>query len=154
MQSRAATPATLAALGQTGLALLVIFAASHVFVGQLEVIGPALGLSPQLVALLLSPIATELPETMNAVIWVRQGKYRLALANISGAMMVQATVPTALGLIFTPWLLGHALLISAGVTAVAILTMMVAFGRGHISRRLLAAMGLFYLVFIVGLLAV
>jgi Ca2+/Na+ antiporter len=54
-------------------------------------------------ALLLSPVATELLETMNALIWVRQGKERLALANISGAMMVQATVPSALGLFFTPW---------------------------------------------------
>jgi len=45
-----------------------------------------------LLALLLSPIATELPETLNAIIWVRQGKHRLALANISGAMMIQATV--------------------------------------------------------------
>jgi cation:H+ antiporter len=29
-----------------------------------------------------------MPKTMNAVIWVRQGKERLALANISGAMMI------------------------------------------------------------------
>jgi cation:H+ antiporter len=50
------------------------------------------GLRPQLVALLFSPIATELPETMNAITWVRQGKHRLALGNISGAMMIYATV--------------------------------------------------------------
>ena len=37
-------------------------------------LAPALGLPPQLLALLLSPIATELPEILNAVIWVRQGK--------------------------------------------------------------------------------
>ena len=52
----------------------VIFFASQLFVHQLEAVGPWLGLSPQLVALLLSPIATELPEILNAVIWVRQGK--------------------------------------------------------------------------------
>lgn len=39
---------------------------------------------------------------MNAFIWVRQGKKRLALANISGAMMIQATIPTAFGLFYTP----------------------------------------------------
>lgn len=153
LQPKAGTPATAVALLQTGLALVVIFLASREFVGQLGVIGPALGLHPQLVALLLSPIATELPETMNAIIWVRQGKYRLALANISGAMMIQATIPTAFGLFFTPWLLGHELLISAGVTAAAILTMLVAFSRGVISRRMLAGMGLFYVAF-VGLLLV
>ncbi|MGF2075800.1 hypothetical protein, partial [Enterococcus casseliflavus] len=85
-------------------ALIVIFAASRLFVSQIEGLGPQLGIPPQLLALFLSPIATELPETLNAIIWVRQGKYRLALANISGAMMIQATIPTALGLFFTPWL--------------------------------------------------
>ncbi|QJU58961.1 sodium:calcium antiporter [Sphingomonas sp. AP4-R1] len=154
LQPKAAEPRTSLALLQTGLALVVIFLASRTFVAQLGVIGPALGLHPQLVALLLSPIATELPETMNAIIWVRQGKYRLALANISGAMMIQATIPTAFGLFFTPWLLGHELLISAGVTAAAILTMLVTFSRGVISRRLLAAMGLFYVAFVGILVAV
>ena len=75
-------------------------------------------MSPQLVALLLSPIATELPEILNAVIWVRQGKTSLALGNISGAMMIQATVPSALGIFFTPWLLSPALLWAAAVTMV------------------------------------
>ena len=46
--------------------------------------GELFGLSPVLAALLLSPVATEMPELMNVLIWVRQGKHRLALANISG----------------------------------------------------------------------
>jgi cation:H+ antiporter len=79
-------PSTGWAVFQTVLALVVIFASSHVFVNQLDAIGPWLGLSPQMVALLLSPVATELPETLNAVIWVRQGKVALALGNISGAI--------------------------------------------------------------------
>jgi cation:H+ antiporter len=83
-------------------ALAAISIASHIFVNQLEAIGTIFHWPPHLVALFLSPVATELPETMNAVIWVRQGKERLALANISGAMMIQATVPSALGIIFTP----------------------------------------------------
>lgn len=143
----AAMPGLGITLIQTVFALSITFAASHLFVSQLGAIGPALGLEPQLVALLLSPIATELPETMNAIIWVRQGKYRLALANISGAMMIQATIPTAFGLIWTPWLLGPPLLLAAAVTAVAVAIMFAAFRRGIVSRALLAAMGLLYLVF-------
>ncbi len=81
-------PPTSLVMVQTLLSLIVIFIASQIFVGQLDAITPHLGLSPQLTALLISPIATELPETMNAIIWVRQGKERLALANISGAMMI------------------------------------------------------------------
>jgi cation:H+ antiporter len=145
---RAALPGTGVALGQTLVALLVIFVASRLFVAQLGALGPALGLPPQLLALLLSPIATELPETMNAIIWVRQGKYRLALANISGAMMIQATIPTAFGLFWTRWLLDPPLLLAAATTAIAVAIMFVAFRSGVVSRRLLAAMGSLYLAFV------
>lgn len=132
---------------QTAVALAVIFGASRLFVGQLDALGPMLGMKPQLLALLLSPIATELPETMNAIIWVRQGKHRLALANISGAMMIQTTVPTAFGLFWTPWLLDRSLILAGAVTAAAVAFMFVAFRRGVISRGLLAGMGLFYGLF-------
>ncbi len=145
----AAEPKTWVAVAQTLLALVVIFLASRFFVKQLDVLGPVLGIKPQLLALLLSPIATELPETLNAIIWVRQGKHRLALANISGAMMIQATVPTALGLFFTPWILDRSLLVGAGVTAAAVAAMFLAFRRGMISRGFLAAMAGFYALFVV-----
>ena len=139
-------------LAQTAAATAVIFAASRLFVGQLEAVGPWLGLGPQMTALLFSPLATELPETMNALIWVRQGKERLALANISGAMMIQATIPTAFGLFFTPWLLDRALLAAAGVTGLSICFLLVAFRRGPVSGTTLAQVGWLYGVF--GVLAV
>src|SRR5579859_274296 len=143
---QAAEPKTWVAVVQTLLALAVIFLASRYFVKQLDVLGPALGIKPQLLALLLSPIATELPETLNAIIWVRQGKHRLALANISGAMMIQATVPTALGLFFTPWILDPALLVGAAVTVLAVTAMFAAFRLGFISRVFLTAMAAFYVL--------
>ena len=132
---------------QTTLALVVIGWASHAFVGQLEVIADGLGWAPQFVALLLSPIATELPETMNAVIWVRQGRERLALANISGAMMIQATVPSALGLLFTPWMFDQSLLAAGVVTALAVAILWVIFARGRADSRSLVPLGLLYGVF-------
>jgi cation:H+ antiporter len=140
-------PAAWQAYLQTLVALGVIFWASHLFVNQLDVLGPQLGMPSQLLALLLAPIATELPETMNAVIWVRQGKYRLALANISGSMMIQATVPTALGLFFTPWLFDRSLIVAAVATFAAIALMFLFFRRGRGSRALLASMLLFYAAF-------
>jgi cation:H+ antiporter len=148
-----ATPPAWLAAAQTAGALIVIVLASRVFVLQLDVLGRGLHVRPQLMALLASPIATELPETMNAIIWVRQGKQRLALANISGAMMIQATVPTALGLFYTPWRLDPPLVLAAAVTAAAIATLLAAFRLGVISRTVLAAMSLFYLAF-VALLAI
>ncbi|KPC50437.1 sodium:calcium antiporter [Amantichitinum ursilacus] len=132
---------------QSLLALAVIAVASHTFVAQLEHIGTFMGISPHIIALLLSPVATELPETMNALIWVRQGKERLALANISGAMMIQATIPSALGLFFTPWRFDNPLLVSGIVTACAIVLLWNLFRRGNVDARTLASIGLLYLVF-------
>ncbi len=134
---------------QAALAVVVIGIASHVFVGQLEAIGTALHWSPHLVALLLSPVATELPETMNALIWVRQGKERLALANISGAMMIQATIPSALGIFFTPWRFDGPLMASGVITALAIVFLWRLFRRGAVDGRALVAVSTLYGVFAV-----
>ena len=142
-----ASPSLILAGLQTLAALLVIFIASRVFVSQLGAIGGWLGLAPQLVALLLSPVATEMPETMNAIIWVRQGKERLALANISGAMMIQATIPSALGLFFTPWLLQRPLILAGGVTAAAIVVLFLMFRRGNITPIRLAWASSLYVLF-------
>jgi cation:H+ antiporter len=143
-----AEPPLLWAACQTALALIAIFAASRVFVSQLNDIGPFLGLPAQLTALLLSPIATELPETMNAIIWVRQGKERMALANISGAMMIQATIPTAFGLFFTPWLLQPSLLLAACFTMASVAVLFVVFRSGAVTGKRLAWSSLLYLLFI------
>jgi cation:H+ antiporter len=147
------TPGLLPVLVQTLGTLAVIWAGSQVFVAQLDWTGPQLGLSASVTALLLAPIATELPEVMNALIWIRQGKTQLALSNISGSMMVQATVPSGLGLLFTPWRFDGPLLLSGIVTFAAIAFLLVALVRGRLGRGVLAAAGLFYLVF-AGLLGV
>lgn len=132
---------------QSALALLVIAIASHTFVAQLDSIGTALHWSPHIVALLLSPVATELPETMNALIWVRQGKERLALANISGAMMIQATIPSALGIFFTSWRFDHLLLVSGVLTGVAIVYLWLLFQRKTVDARALILVSALYAVF-------
>ena len=143
-----ADPALRWVVTQTVAALVVIAAASRVFVSQLEVIGVALSLPPHLVALVLSPVATELPETVNALIWVRQGKERLALANISGSMMIQATIPSSLAIFATPWLFDTPLIVAGVLTAIAIVYLLWLFHRGRVDARWLLPVGLFYGVFV------
>jgi len=147
LQPKAATPSLWWVSTQTVLALLVIAIASHTFVKQIEAIGVALQLSPHLVALVLSPVATELPETMNALIWVRQGKERLALANISGAMMIQATIPSSLALFATPWMFDAPLMVAGVLTGVAIVYLWWLFRRGRVDARWLVPVGALYGVF-------
>ncbi len=55
---------------------------------------------PVLLALVIAPIATELPEKFNSIIWVRGGKDTLAMGNITGAMVFQSTIPTVVALVF------------------------------------------------------
>ena len=151
IRSKDKEPAQFWALLQTGAALVVIFISSQVFVHQLDAIGPWLGLPPQLVALLLSPIATELPEILNAVIWVRQGKQTLAFANISGAMMIQATIPSALGIMFTPWMLQPALIWAAVVTMASIVGLYHLLRKNELSAIKLGFFAMFYSLFAAGL---
>jgi len=147
LRPRAKHPSLAWAGLQTIAALVVIFLASRVFVAQLGTIGGWLGLPPQIVALLLSPVATEMPETVNAIIWVRQGKERLALANISGAMMIQATIPSALGLFFTTWMLQPALLLAGVVTLLAIVALFMLFRSGRVTPGRLAWASSLYVLF-------
>ncbi|MFB7636061.1 sodium:calcium antiporter [Streptomyces sp. NPDC056149] len=153
-QPRAASPATWAVVAQTLVTLVVIFFASQLFVRQLDAIGPMLGLSASVTALLLSPIATELPEIMNAVIWVRQGKTKLALANISGAMMIQATVPSGLGLLFTSWHFDTALVWAGLITMAAIGYLLVMMRTHRLTAGRLALAAGFYVVFGLGLIPI
>jgi cation:H+ antiporter len=85
---------------------------AQVFVEQVEVIANSLGAAPLLVALLIAPVATELPEKFNSVIWIGRNKDPLALGNITGAMVFQSTFPVSIGLLFTEWRLPFYALVS------------------------------------------
>jgi cation:H+ antiporter len=78
---------------------------AHLFVEELLRIAKSLGVEPVVLALILAPLATELPEKVNSFFWVRDGKDALALGNITGAMVFQSTIPVGIGLIFTDWAL-------------------------------------------------
>ena len=151
LQPRRPAPSLVAVVGQTLVTLALIFGASQLFVAQLEWAGPVLGLPAVVVALLLSPIATELPEVMNAIIWVRQGKTELAAANLSGAMMIQATVPSGIGLLFTPWRFDTPLLLAGGATLVSVLYLSHLFRTARATPARLLPAALCYVGFAVAL---
>ena len=56
-----------------------------------------------MIALVLAPLATELPEKFNSIFWIRDGKDTLALGNMTGAMLFQSTIPVSFGILFHPW---------------------------------------------------
>lgn len=112
-------PPVAASIGQTVLALALIIGAARVFVGAVERLDHVLQIPSLVFSLLIAPIATELPEQMNGVIWVGRRKDTLALGNVTGAMVFQASFPVTVGLLLTPWRLSHDGLVAAVVSLVA-----------------------------------
>lgn len=85
------------------LALLLLVGGAKGFIHGVQGISTALGISALVLSLLIIPIATELPEKVNSILWVRRGKDTLAFGNITGAMVFQGTLLPALGILVTPW---------------------------------------------------
>ena len=83
--------------------LALMLAGAHIFVGAVERIADRLGVAALLVSIILTPIATELPEKLNSILWVRRKKDTLALGNMTGAMVFQSCFPVVFGMIFTRW---------------------------------------------------
>ena len=102
-------------LAQVALGVGLIIIGAQVFVDEIVLFAQYAGFSPGVLSLILSPLATELPEKYNSVVWIRQRKDHLALANITGAMVFQSCIPVALGIAFTPWHLSPAELAGAAV---------------------------------------
>ncbi|HEX4464778.1 MAG TPA: sodium:calcium antiporter [Solirubrobacterales bacterium] len=96
-------PALGLCLAQLLVGLGAMVGGAHLFVEHLLSIAASLGVEAVVLALVLAPLATELPEKVNSFFWVRDGKDSLALGNISGAMVFQSTIPVGIGLIFTNW---------------------------------------------------
>ena len=133
-------------------ALALIVVGAQVFVGAVEHLSTAIGLDPRILALVIAPIATELPEKFNSVIWVRTGKDTLAMGNITGAMVFQSCLPTLLGILFTEWTfraenaLAFASAGAAFVATVLIFGMMLS--RGRLSAWSLMLGGPIYLAYV------
>jgi len=87
--------------------LLVLLVSVEVFVHSLGVLSQQLGIAPLIFSLLVSPVATELPEKFNSFFWSLRGKYELAFGNITGAMVFQSSIPVSIGLLFTDWDIGR-----------------------------------------------
>jgi cation:H+ antiporter len=137
----------------TALGLIVVGAAF--FVGAVSNLSTQLGVDPALLALVIAPIATELPEKFNSIIWVHQDKDTLAMGNITGAMVFQSTIPTVVALVFASdtWVAAEGSYVVFASAGIAFLSSAVIFipmaRRGVLHGRLLLAGGAFYLAYLV-----
>jgi cation:H+ antiporter len=150
---RSDNPPLWTVLTQVVIGLCVLMFGAHLFVGELTDIGAATRIPLLVLSLILTPIATELPEKFNSVLWVRQGKDTLALGNISGAMVFQSSIPPAIGLAFTRWDLDRQAIACVVVAlASAAAAYMEMTWRKRLSPWSLLLGGVFYTVYIVWVL--
>jgi cation:H+ antiporter len=129
---RRADPALALCILQLLVGLGAMIGGAHLFVEQLLGVAKDLGVDALVLALILAPLATELPEKVNSFFWVREGKDALALGNISGAMVFQTTIPVGIGLVFTDWNLDRNAILSI---ALGVAGGILAYESLHLARR-------------------
>jgi cation:H+ antiporter len=144
---------------QVLVALGLIILGAYFFVGAVEHLATSFGVDEVLLALVIAPIATELPEKANSVIWVSQGKDTLSMGNITGAMVFQSAIPTVIALLFAAdaWHFGEGsqiAFLSAGIAFLSTAAIFIPMVRSRrlTGRRLLIG-GAFYVVYLVIVLA-
>jgi cation:H+ antiporter len=146
----AGPPTRAMSMGQTAAGLGVILLGARVFVSGATQLATDLHVSHLAFALLVAPVATELPEAFNSsVIWARRGKDTLALGNITGAMVFQSVFPVTIGLLLTPWRLTGDALVAAVIALVASAVLFAtARVRGRLHAPLLILQGAFYVGYV------
>lgn len=130
-----------------GLGLLV--AGAKGFINGVEEAAQLLGISALLLSLLIIPIATELPEKVNSILWIRKGKDTLAFGNITGAMVFQGTLLPAIGIMLTPWEPRTEVLLGLVITMAAAIWLRVLAVKGGLRVWHLGVNGLLYVTYLV-----
>ena len=133
--------------------LIGIIVGAKIFVDEVGEVSIALGVSPIVLAFLIAPIATELPEKFNSVIWYLRSKDVLGFGNITGAMVFQSTIPVSIGLLFTSWKLEPINVASIMIAMAASFWLFYSIRRNGIGYKVMLASGSLYILYVVLLLA-
>lgn len=135
---------------QIFVSLSAIIFGAELFVHRIEEIATGLHIPALIIALLIAPVATELPEKFNSVFWIRAGKDTLALGNITGAMVFQSVVPVSIGLLLTAWKLPPLGFLSGGLALFSGLFLLVWVRiNGSLKSGVLMGGGLLYLTYLI-----
>lgn len=137
-------------IGQVLVGLFFIIIGAHLFVEYISLFAVKSGIPALILSLLIAPVATELPEKFNSITWTLKGKDTIAMANITGAMVFQSTIPVSIGLLFTEWSINttELLNITFAIT-MALLIMLFVTAKKKLPALLLLTGGIFYLVYII-----
>jgi cation:H+ antiporter len=130
-----------------GVALLI--AGAKGFINGVEAAAHIIGISALLLSLLIIPIATELPEKVNSILWIRKGKDTLAFGNITGAMVFQGTLLPAIGIMLTPWAPRQEVVLGIAMTMLAAIWLRYLVAKGGLKVWHLLVNGAMYVTYLV-----
>lgn len=133
---------------QITLGLLLLIAGAKGFINGVDEASRILGISALMLSLLIIPIATELPEKVNSILWIRKGKDTLAFGNITGAMVFQGTLLPAIGISLTPWEPRQEVIWGIVITLIAALWMRFLLANGGIRVWHLLVNGAMYVSYL------
>jgi len=133
---------------QLALGLVLLVAGAKGFIGGVEEASHLLGISALLLSLLIIPIATELPEKVNSILWIRKGKDTLAFGNITGAMVFQGTLLPAIGIMLTPWVPRKEVLLGIVLTLAATIWLRYLVAKGGLRVWHLLVNGAIYVTYL------
>ena len=139
-------------LAQLGIGLALIVFGAHGFVKGVEELSVWLGISALVLALLIVPVATELPEKINSILWIRKRKDTLAFGNITGAMVFQGSLLPAIGIMLTPWEPRTEVIAGLIITIVASAYLLLMLRRGGLRPVHLFFNGFCYLAYLITVL--
>ena len=123
-------PTNFQILAQTVTGIGMLVGAAELFVNSIEHLAHGFGVDALVLTLVIAPLATELPETLNSVLWIRQSKDTLALGNVTGAMVLQTMPLVAFGMVFTDWQLTAPALVAMLAALAGVAVSLIALQRG------------------------
>ena len=129
-----------------GFVLLILGAKG--FINNVVDASHALGISTLLLSLLIIPLATEFPEKVNSVLWVRKNKDTLGVGNITGAMVFQGTLLPAIGILLTPWQPNKIVLTGVVIAFMAAVWLRLSISKKGLAIASLFLNGLLYVVYL------
>lgn len=133
---------------QLALGLGLLVGGAKGFITGVEEASHILGISALLLSLMIIPIATELPEKVNSILWIRRHKDTLAFGNITGAMVFQGTLLPAIGITLTPWAPQKEVLSGVVLTLAAALWLRLMLARGQLRVWHIGVNGALYALYL------
>ena len=143
----------LAAL-QLLVSALLLYYGANLMVQAITLISDIHRVSPLVVAILVIPVATAIPETLSAMIWAYRGRNSLAIGSIVGEKVLYATFYPGMAMFFIPWELDAQVYLSVLATTLVSLVFFLFSRRGKMPFYAMAIGLPFFIAYIVSVITI